>query len=329
MNLDTAVNSKTAQLNLDGKTYDLPIIEGTEKERALDISNLRADTGLITMDYGFVNTGSCQSSICFIDGEEGILRYRGIDIEELADKSTFVETAYLLIYGKLPNRDELENFSKGLTRHSLLHEDMIHLFAGFPSSAHPMAILSSMTCSLSTYYPQSIEDRDEQVQVDIIRLLSKLRTIAAFSYKKSIGQPLIYPDNSLSYCANFLNMMFAMPTEPYHIDPDIVKVVNQLLILHADHEQNCSTSTVRTVQSSGASIYACMSAGIAALWGPLHGGANQAVLEMLENIHQSGDDYKTYLSKVKDKKSKIRLMGFGHRVYKNFDPRAKILRRSC
>ena len=329
MNLDTAVTSKTAQLNLDGKVFDLPIIEGTEKERALDISNLRADTGLITMDYGFVNTGSCQSSICFIDGEEGILRYRGIDIEELADKSTFVETAYLLIYGKLPNKEELENFSKGLTRHSLLHEDMIHLFAGFPSSAHPMAILSSMTCSLSTYYPQSIEDRDEQVQVDIIRLLSKLRTIAAFSYKKSIGQPLIYPDNSLSYCANFLNMMFAMPTEPYHIDPDIVKVVNQLLILHADHEQNCSTSTVRTVQSSGASIYACMSAGIAALWGPLHGGANQAVLEMLENIHQSGDDYKTYLAKVKDKKSKIRLMGFGHRVYKNFDPRAKILRRSC
>jgi citrate synthase len=329
MNLDTAVTSKTAQLNLDGKVFDLPIIEGTEKERALDISNLRADTGLITMDYGFVNTGSCQSSICFIDGEEGILRYRGIDIEELADKSTFVETAYLLIYGKLPNKEELENFSKGLTRHSLLHEDMIHLFAGFPSSAHPMAILSSMTCSLSTYYPQSIEDRDEQVQVDIIRLLSKLRTIAAFSYKKSIGQPLIYPDNSLSYCANFLNMMFAMPTEPYHIDPDIVKVVNQLLILHADHEQNCSTSTVRTVQSSGASIYACMSAGIAALWGPLHGGANQAVLEMLENIHQSGDDYKTYLAKVKDKKSKIRLMGFGHRVYKNFDPRAKILRKSC
>lgn len=329
MNLNTTVNSKTAQLNVDGKVVELPIIEGTEKERALDISNLRADTGLITMDYGFVNTGSCQSSICFIDGEEGILRYRGIDIEELADKSTFVETAYLLINGKLPNKDELANFSKGLTRHSLLHEDMIHLFAGFPSSAHPMAILSSMTCSLSTYYPQSIEDRDEQVQVDTIRLLSKLRTIAAFSYKKSIGQPLIYPDNSLSYCANFLNMMFAVPTEPYNIDPDIVKVVNQLLILHADHEQNCSTSTVRTVQSSGASIYACISAGISALWGPLHGGANQAVLEMLENIHQSGDDYKTYLSKVKDKKSKIRLMGFGHRVYKNFDPRAKILRKSC
>lgn len=329
MNLNTTVNSKTAQLNVDGKVVELPIIEGTEKERALDISNLRADTGLITMDYGFVNTGSCQSSICFIDGEEGILRYRGIDIEELADKSTFVETAYLLINGKLPNKDELANFSKGLTRHSLLHEDMIHLFAGFPSSAHPMAILSSMTCSLSTYYPQSIEDRDEQVQVDTIRLLSKLRTIAAFSYKKSIGQPLIYPDNSLSYCTNFLNMMFAVPTEPYNIDPDIVKVVNQLLILHADHEQNCSTSTVRTVQSSGASIYACISAGISALWGPLHGGANQAVLEMLENIHQSGDDYKTYLSKVKDKKSKIRLMGFGHRVYKNFDPRAKILRKSC
>ncbi len=328
MNLNT--QSKTASLNVDGKILELPIIEGSEKERALDINNLRAETGLITMDHGFMNTGSCHSAITFIDGEEGILRYRGYDIEELAEKSTFVETAYLLIYGKLPTKEELTAFSNGLTRHSLLHEDMTHFFSGFPGGSHPMAILSSMTCSLSSYYPESQTKMDnDQVNLDIIRILSKLRTIAAFSYKKSIGQPLIYPDNSLSYCANFLNMMFAVPSEPYQIDPDIVKVINQLLILHADHEQNCSTSTVRTVQSSGASIYACISAGISALWGPLHGGANQAVLEMLEQIVASGDSYKSYLSKVKDKTSNIRLMGFGHRVYKNFDPRAKILRKAC
>ncbi len=326
----TEIASKTATLNVDGKTFEFPIVEGSEGERALDISRLRSDTGLITLDHGFVNTGSCQSSVCFIDGEQGILRYRGYNIEDLAEKSTFVESAYLLIYGKLPTKEELSEFSTGLTRHSLLHEDMTHFFSGFPSKAHPMSILSSMTSSLSSYYPESQDIvSDEQVNLDIIRILSKLRTIAAFSYKKSIGQPLIYPENSLTYCANFLNMMFAVPSEPYEIDPDLVKVVNQLLILHADHEQNCSTSTVRTVQSSGASIYAAISAGISALWGPLHGGANQAVLEMLENIRASGDDYKTYLSKVKDKKSSIRLMGFGHRVYKNFDPRAKILRKAC
>jgi len=325
-----AVTSETAKISVEGKTLELPIIVGSENEKAIDISALRQETGYITLDNGFMNTGSCQSSICFIDGEQGILRYRGIDIEDLAEKSTFVEVAYLLIYGKLPNKTELEDFSQGLTRHSLLHEDMTHFFSGFPSNAHPMAILSSMTCSLSTYYPGSQDTNDdEQMNLDVIRILSKLRTIAAFSYKKSIGQPLIYPDNSLSYCANFLNMMFAVPSEPYEIDPEIVKIINQLLILHADHEQNCSTSTVRTVQSSGASIYAAISAGIAALWGPLHGGANQAVLEMLENIQASGDDYKTYLGKVKDKKSNIRLMGFGHRVYKNFDPRAKILRQAA
>ena len=320
----------SASINIDGKQLDCPIVEGTEGERAIDISKLRAETGIITLDNGFVNTGSCTSAITFIDGEKGILRYRGYGIEELAEKSTFVEVAYLLINGKLPNKTELDAFSQGLTKHSLLHEDMIHLFSGFPSTAHPMAILSSMTSSLSTYYPESHDTpSDEQVDLDIIRILSKLRTIAAFSYKKSIGQPLIYPDNSLTYCSNFLNMMFAVPTEPYEIDPDIVKVINQLLILHADHEQNCSTSTVRTVQSSGASMYAAVSAGISALWGPLHGGANQAVLDMLEGIRASGDDYKTFLGKVKDKKTNIRLMGFGHRVYKNFDPRAKILRQSC
>lgn len=330
MNSASSLTNKSATFSVEGKNLNLPIIEGSESERAVDISQLRSETGLITLDHGFMNTGSCQSSICFIDGEQGILRYRGYDIADLAEKSTFVEVAYLLIYGKLPNKTELAAFSDGLTRHSLVHEDLIHFFSGFPSNAHPMAILSSMTCSLSTYYPESQEDSsDEQVNMDMIRILSKLRTIASFSYKKSIGQPLIYPENSLTYCANFLNMMFAVPSEPYEIDPDIVKVINQLLILHADHEQNCSTSTVRTVQSSGASIYAAISAGIAALWGPLHGGANQAVLEMLENIRQSGDDHKTYLNKVKDKKSNIRLMGFGHRVYKNFDPRAKILRSAC
>lgn len=327
MNTETQLS---ASINMDGKELKCPIIEGSEGERAIDISKLRQETGLITLDNGFVNTGSCQSSITFIDGEKGILRYRGYDIAELAEKSTFVEVAYLLIYGKLPNKQELEKFSKGLTMHSLLHEDMIHLFSGYPSSAHPMAILSSMTCSLSTYYPKSYDTPDdEQVDLDIIRILSKLRTIAAFSYKKSIGQPLIYPDNALTYCSNFLNMMFAVPTEPYEIDPDIVRVVNQLLILHADHEQNCSTSTVRTVQSSGASIYAAISAGISALWGPLHGGANQAVLEMLNGIQASGDDYKSFLTKVKDKKTNIRLMGFGHRVYKNFDPRARIIKKAC
>lgn len=324
------VSNKTAVLTVGDKKFDLPIIAGTEQERAIDISKLRAETGLITLDNGYVNTGSCTSAITFIDGEKGILRYRGIDIEELAEKSTFTETAYLLIYGKLPTEKELKGFSEGLTRHSLLHEDMTHFFAGYPGTAHPMAILSSMTCSLSAYYPNSLTDvSDEQSNLDIIRILSKLRTIAAFSYKKSIGQPLIYPNNKLSYCANFLNMMFAVPCEEYQIDPDIVKVINQLLILHADHEQNCSTSTVRMVQSSGASIYACISAGISALWGPLHGGANQAVLEMLQEIHDSGENYKNFLTKVKDKSSGIKLMGFGHRVYKNFDPRAKILRAAC
>jgi citrate synthase len=321
---------KTANLNYNGNSLELPVIIGTENEEAVDISELRSKTGLITLDSGYMNTGSCTSSITFIDGEKGILRYRGIDIEELAEKSTFVETSYLLIYGKLPNKKELQEFSEGLTRHSLLHEDMIHFFSGYPSSSHPMAILSSMTGTLAAYYPDAHTNlNDDQVNLDVIRLLSKLRTIAAFSYKKSIGQPLIYPQNHLTYCANFLNMMFAVPCEPYQIDDEIVKIINQLLILHADHEQNCSTSTVRMVQSSGASIYAAISAGIAALWGPLHGGANQAVLEMLVAIHESGENYKSYLAKVKDKTSNIRLMGFGHRVYKNFDPRAKILRKAC
>ena len=323
------INNK-ATLEYQGQKLELPVVTGTENEQAIDISKLRAETGLITLDNGYVNTGSCQSAITFIDGEKGILRYRGIDIEELAERSNFVEVAYLLIYGKLPSKEELEQFSTGLTNHSLLHEDMIHFFAGYPSTAHPMAILSSMTGSLAAYYNDNPQEQtEESLNLDLIRLLSKLRTIACFSYKKSIGQPLIYPNNKLSYCSNIMSMMFAVPTEEYYIDDEIVKVMNQLLILHADHEQNCSTSTVRMVQSSGASIYACMSAGISALWGPLHGGANQAVLEMLKQIHDSGMNYKDFLKEVKDKKSKIRLMGFGHRVYKNFDPRAKILRKAC
>lgn len=320
----------TATLKVKDQTVELPIIVGNEKEVAVDIRKLRAGTGLITIDNGYMNTGSCQSDICFIDGEKGILRYRGIPIEELAEKSTFVETSYLLVNGKLPNKKELHGFSEGLKRHSLLHEDMKNFFSGYPGSAHPMAILSSMTCSLSAYYPDSIDDHnDEQLDLDCIRLLSKLRTIAAFSYKKSIGQPLIYPRNDLTYCANFINMMFAVPSEEYYIDDEIVRVVNQLLILHADHEQNCSTSTVRMVESSGASVYAAISAGISALWGPLHGGANQAVIEMLQSIHDSGMTYKDFLDKVRNKEEGIRLMGFGHRVYKNFDPRAKILKSSC
>lgn len=324
------VMTDKASLQVNDQNIELPITVGTEKERALDISKLRSQTGLITLDNGYVNTGSCQSGITFINGEKGILRYRGIPIEELAEKSTFVETSYLLIYGKLPNKDELNKFSEGLTRHSLLHEDMTHFFAGYPSTAHPMAILSAMTCSLSAYYPDSLTDfSEEQRDLDIIRVLSKLRTIAAFSYKKSIGQPLVYPRNDLKYCANFLNMMFAVPSEEFYIDDEIVKVINQLLILHADHEQNCSTSTVRMVQSSGASVYACISAGISALWGPLHGGANQAVIEMLEQIQKDGGDYKKFLNKVKEKDSNVKLMGFGHRVYKNFDPRATVIKSSC
>lgn len=316
---------KIAKLNIDGKEYELPIIIGSEKEKALDISNLRAQTGYITLDPGYVNTGATSSAITYLDGETGILRYRGIPIEQLAEKSTFVETSYLLIYGDLPTKQQLETFSDLLINHSMIHEDMKHFFDGYPAAAHPMAILSSMVCSLSAYYPESLnvfESFDSQAP----RLLSKLRTIAAFSYKKSIGHPMMYPQNHLSYCANFLQMMFAVPAQPYEVDADMVRAINILLILHADHEQNCSTSTVRLVGSSHANMYAAVSAGILALWGPLHGGANQAVIEMLEELHKSGTKCTDFLEKVKDKNSKTRLMGFGHRVYKSYDPRAKILK---
>ena len=319
----------TAKLTLPGgKEATLPVVVGTENEHAIDIRTLRADTGYITLDSGYMNTGSTASSITYLDGEKGILRYRGYSIEELAEKSDFVETSYLLINGKLPTAAERTAFSTALTRHSLIHEDMHQFFAGYPPTSHPMAVLSAMVTSLSAFYPDSL-DRNSAVDLHITRLLSKLRTIAAFAYKKSIGQPLMYPKNSLRYCGNFLHMMFAVPSEDYEVSPILEKAVNQLLILHADHEQNCSTSTVRIVGSSGANLYASIAAGILALWGPLHGGANQAVIEMLEDIKLSGGDFKKFIDDVKNKRENRRLMGFGHRVYKNFDPRAKILKKMC
>jgi citrate synthase len=318
-----------AKLTLPGgKEVTLPVVVGTEDEHAVDIKALRADSGYITLDTGYMNTGSTTSAITYLDGEQGILRYRGYPIEELAEHSNFVEVAYLLINGKLPTVAERAEFGTALTRHSLIHEDMHHFFSGFPPSSHPMAVISAMVTSLSAYYPDSL-DRNSDINIHITRLLSKLRTIAAFAFKKSIGQPLIYPKNSLKYCANFLHMMFAVPSEDYEVSPILEKAVNQLLILHADHEQNCSTSTVRMVGSSGANLYASIAAGILALWGPLHGGANQAVIEMLDDIKNSGTSYKQFLEDVKNKRDNRRLMGFGHRVYKNFDPRAKILKKMC
>jgi citrate synthase len=319
-----------AELRIDNKVLSLPVITGTENEKAIDIGKLRGATGYVTIDPAFVNTASTTSSITFLDGEKGILRYRGIPIEELAEKSTFVEVAYLLIYGKLPDAKALGAFSQQLTRHSMLHEDMKRFFDGYPGTAHPMAILSAMVLSLSSFYPQALDVKNrEETEATIARLLSKMRTIACFSYKKSIGQPFVYPKNNLSYCANFLNMMFSVPAEPYEIDEDIVKVLNLLLILHADHEQNCSTSTVRMVGSSQANLFAAISAGICALWGPLHGGANEEVLEMLQKIQADGGGPKKFIEIAKRKDSGFRLMGFGHRVYKNYDPRAKIIKAAA
>jgi citrate synthase len=316
-----------AELRIDDKVLDVPVVVGTEDEHAIDIGKLRAQTGYVTLDPAYMNTASTKSAITFLDGERGILRYRGIPIDELAEKSTFVEVAYLLIYGRLPNKTELATFSQALTRHSMLHEDMKRFYDGYPGTAHPMAILSAMVLSLSSFYPQALDvkNRDEQ-EATIARLLSKMRTIAAFSYKKSIGQPFVYPKNNLSYCANFLNMMFSVPAEPYEIDEEIVKVLNLLLILHADHEQNCSTSTVRQVGSSQANLFASISAGICALWGPLHGGANEEVLTMLQSIKDDGSGPKKFVDLAKKKDSGFKLMGFGHRVYKNYDPRAKIIK---
>jgi len=322
--------SDKAQIQVGDQTFECGVITGTENERALDIAQLRAKTGLVTLDPAFMNTASTKSSVTFIDGDAGILRYRGYPIEQLAEQSTFVEVAYLLIYGHLPNHAELEKFSTLLTRHSLLHEDMKRFFDGYPSTAHPMAVLSSMICSLSAYYPETLDvDQKEHFDLTAARLISKVRTIAAYAYKKSIGQPFVYPRNDYKYCENFINMMFSVPAEPYVVDPEIEKVMNLLLILHADHEQNCSTSTVRLVGSSKANLYATISAGISALWGPLHGGANQEVIEMLQAIQKDGGDVKKYVAMAKDKNSTFKLMGFGHRVYKNFDPRAKIIKAAA
>ncbi len=315
----------TAKLELGDKTHELPTVLGTEGEVGIDISKLRARTGAITLDNGYGNTGSCESAITYIDGENGILRYRGYPIEEIAQQARFTEVCYLLIYGDLPNAKELEAFRQQLTYHSMLHEDMKKFFEGYPPTAHPMAILSSMVASLSTYYPHA--NKDENIDLNIIRLLAKAPTLAAFSYKKSIGQPFIYPRNDLAYTANFLHMMFAVPAEPYKVNTVLDQALNLLLILHADHEQNCSTSTVRMVGSSQANLYASIAAGVCALWGPLHGGANQRVMEMLSMIEEDGGNYRKYVDKAKNRE--FRLMGFGHRVYKNFDPRARILKKAA
>jgi len=315
----------TAKLLLDHQEIDFPVTIGSEGEVGIDIARLRAQTGIITFDPGYGNTGSCESAITYIDGEKGVLHHRGYSIEELAEKSSFVEVSYLLVYGKLPTRRELDHFTHRLTYHSMLHEDMKKFFEGFPPSAHPMSVLSTMVASLSAYYPNS--DVEEDIDRNIIRLLAKLKTIAAFSYKKSIGQPYIYPRNDLDFVGDFLHMLFAVPPEPYEISDVIRDALDMLLILHADHEQNCSTSTVRMVGSSGADLFSTISAGISALSGPLHGGANQAVIQMLENIRADGGDYAKYIEKAKDKNDPFRLMGFGHRVYKNFDPRARLIKR--
>jgi citrate synthase len=323
--------SETAKIELDGKTYEFPVVVGTENEKAIDISKLRDTTGYVTLDTGYKNTGATKSAITFLDGELGILHYRGYPIEQLAEKATFIEVAYLLIYGKLPTQVELDDFSNSITKHTLVHEDMKQFFEAYPAKAHPMGVLSSMVCSLSTFYPESLDPNrsPEAKNLTIHRLLAKLPTLAAWSYKNAMRHPFMYPKNNLDYCSNFMHMMFAMPTEDYTVDPVIVDALNKLLILHADHEQNCSTSTVRIVGSSQANLYATISAGISALWGPLHGGANQAVIEMLEQIHNDGGDVDKWVAKAKDKEDPFRLMGFGHRVYKNFDPRATIIKKAC
>ena len=326
----TANAAEIARLRVDGKDLELPIVVGSEQERGLDVSKLLATTGCVTLDEGYANTGSTSSQITFLDGDRGILRYRGYAIEDLAAYCDFLEVAHLLIYGELPSEQKLQAFRGTILRHTMLHEEMRKFFGGFPRDAHPMAILSASVSALSTFYQDSLDPGDpRQVEISIHRLLAKLPTIAAYSYKKSVGQPFVYPQNDLSYTANFLQMMFAVPCEPYEVDPDAVAALNLLLIVHADHEQNCSTSTVRMVGSSNANLFASISAGICALWGPLHGGANEAVVLMLEKILADGGDVKKSVALAKDKKSNFRLMGFGHRVYKNFDPRCTIIRQAC
>jgi len=321
--------AKTAELTIDGEKYLLPIIEGLEGDMAIDIRGLLRNTGYTVYDTGFKNSASCISSITYLDGDKGVLRYRGYAIEDLAERCLFIEVAYLLLHNKLPNREELENFRTLLEQFALIHEDMIHFFDHFPPNAPPMSILSVMVNSLHNYYPEMSDDPLENIDMTASRLISKIRTIAAFSYKKSIGHPLIYPRNDLSYCGNFLNMMFNTPVRPYIVLPEVVAALNKLLILHADHEQNCSTSAVRLVGSAGGNLYSSISAGINALWGPLHGGANEAVIEMLEAIHKDNNDYKKYIAKAKDKHDPFRLSGFGHRVYKTYDPRGTIIKDAC
>lgn len=322
------INDAKPVLTYPGGEYPMTIAQAAEGNDGIDLGKLLASTGYTTYDPGFVNTASTKSAITYIDGEEGILRYRGYPIEQLADNSTFIEVSYLLIYGELPTQDQLENFTDKIRRHTLLHEDLKRFFDGFPRNAHPMPVLSSAVNALSAYYQDSLDPRDpEQVELSTIRLLAKLPTIAAYSYKKSVGQPFLYPDNSLSLVENFLRMTFGFPAEPYQVDPEIAAALDMLLILHADHEQNCSTSTVRLVGSSDANLFTSVSGGINALWGPLHGGANQAVLEMLDGILTAGGDVKEFIRKVKDKEDGVKLMGFGHRVYRNYDPRAAIAKK--
>lgn len=320
-----------AEIKINGDSFELPILEGTEKEQAIDIGKFRGQSGLITLDYGFKNTGSTQSAITYLDGEQGILRYRGYPIEQLAEHSNFLEVGYLLINGKLPTTNEFEAFSKGIYEHTLVHEDIKKILDGFPASAHPMGVLSSLVCSLTAFYPESLDPKRawEGVNLSILRIMAKITTFAAWAYKHQKGHPVNYPGKYKDYCADLLHMMFKFPGQEYEVAPEISKALDKLLILHADHEQNCSTSTVRIVGSSHASMYASISAGINALWGPLHGGANQAVIEMLENIKADGGDTKKWMDKAKDKDDPFRLMGFGHRVYKNFDPRARIIKKAA
>jgi citrate synthase len=329
MPIETTPGAATpATLTYDGKTVTLPVVTGTEAETAIDIQKLRAQTGLITLDPGYGNTGACRSAITFIDGEKGILRYRGYDIADLAEKSTFLEVAWLLLRGNLPTADELREFTASVTTHTLLNENFRRFFDAMPKDAHPMPVCAAAVAALATFY-QDADASPARNNETVVRLIAKMPTLAAYSYKHSIGQPFIYPQNKLNYAANFLHMMFATPCEDFEVDPLLARVMNLLLILHADHEQNCSTSTVRMVGSSGANLYASISAGISALWGPLHGGANQQVIEMLERIEAEGGDAQVFVDRAKTKKDNSRLMGFGHRVYKNYDPRATILRKAC
>ena len=323
--------SETAKLILENGEYSLPVYTGSEEEKGIDISSLRSQSGYVTLDTGYKNTGATTSAITFLDGEQGILRYRGYPIEQLAEKSSFLEVSYLLLYGELPNAKELAEFTNRITRHTLVHEDVKKFFDGYPSNAHPMGQLCSLICSLSSYYPESLNPNrpKDEVDLSIVRILAKMPTLVSWIYKKSIGHPLIYPNNKLDYVTNFMFMTFGMRTEDFVADPVIIEALDKLLILHADHEQNCSTSTVRLVGSSQANPYASVAAGVAALWGPLHGGANQKVIEMLDQIQNDGGNTAKWIEKAKDKNDPFRLMGFGHRVYKNFDPRAKIIKEAC